>query len=134
MFVILSTTADIFLRLENVPLHGTNVTKLCMLTLELESPSSNRAAICMDPTRYTVHESKYEITSFLIRGVDGNGYRLPPDDLNANLTGAGVFGDPLGSVVLVVNHWKSTTEITIALWGLFFLFSSISFIVAHISG
>jgi hypothetical protein len=122
--------ADIFIRVENVPTFHTNMTKLCDIVLEVESPSTSRSLVCNNASNYEVYTVWYGVSGMKIKNVDGRGFRLAPVEINANLTAAGFFQDPNGEVVVVLNHWKNDSLVIIVLFIFFGFFTILSLWVA----
>lgn len=128
--LLVTTKADIFVRVENVPTYQTNITKLCDVVLEVESPSTSRALLCNNASNYEVYTVWYGVSGVKIKNVNGRGYRVAPVEINANLTAAGFFEDPNGEVIVVLNHWKNDSLVTLVLFTFFAFFTILSLVVA----
>lgn len=128
--LLATAKADIFVRVENVPTYQTNITKLCDAVLEVESPSTNRVLLCGNASNYEVYTVWYGMYGVKIKNVNGRGYRVAPVEINANLTAAGFFEDPNGEVIVVLNHWKNDSLVTLVLFTFFGFFTILSLVVA----
>lgn len=128
--LLVTANADIFVRVENVPTYQTNITKLCDIVLEVESPSTNRALLCNNASNYETYTVWYGMYGVKIKNVNGRGYRVAPVEINANLTAAGFFEDPNGEVIVVLNHWKNDSLVTLVLFTFFAFFTILSLVVA----
>lgn len=114
-------SGDLFLKLNHVPLHNSNITLLCLKTMEVESPLTNSSTYCTTSSNIEIGDLNYEIRYVIFKDITGNGYRLPPLELNAKLTNSSFFVDSLGSVVVVLNYWKMTVEIIVIIWVFFII-------------
>jgi hypothetical protein len=128
--IAILANADIFIRLDNVPRFQTNITQLCDMVLEVESPDVNRVSLCSQPSNYDLYLVWYRIVGMKIRNVTGRGFQIAPDEINANLTRAGFFVDPEGSVVVVLNYWKEDAFVIGMIFAVVSFFTILSFWVA----
>ncbi len=110
IFLLIRTSnnvnADIFLKLNNVPQHGSNLTQLCVSTLKIEAPDANVTIICGDDSKFELITSDYALRGIFFRNVDGNGTRSVPYELNQELNRTGFFIEKDGSVIAVINDWR----------------------------
>ncbi len=109
-------TADLFLRLDHIPQHETNLTLLCTKTMLIEQVDVNITQYCVNSANTIVYTSYYQVVGVRYVGVTGNGYRLPPTDLNSALNASGFFVDSAGTVVAVVNYWDMINWTIVILW------------------
>lgn len=109
----------IFLKLNKVPQHGSNITQLCVSTLKIEAPTANVTNICGDLNNYQYILSDYSLRGIYFKGVEGRGERKVPDELNQELNSTGFFIEKDGTVIAVVSNRK--TEMVILYILLFYL-------------